>query len=75
MKKILAVCACCMVTLAAYSQKINVTNGSLDCLGGESVIDFRFTYDDMRVGKMSEQDYVEKKTREHNAKESGRGDR
>ena len=64
-----------MVT-SAYSQKIKVTSGSLDFLNSVDAFNVEYVYDPaMVVGKMTEQDYIEKKVSEYNAKEAGRGDK
>ena len=74
MKKMLSVFAFCFLSIGLYAQSIVLTSGSLDPLKGEKVFKFDFTYDDMLVGKMTEQEYINKKVNDYNEKESGRGD-
>lgn len=75
MKKVLiALLLICNATLASYAQSIVLASGSLDCLKTESILKFTFTFNDMSVGKMTEQEYIDKKVREYNEKESGKGD-
>lgn len=64
-----------LFTMAAFSQKVKVTEGDLSVLKGEKVINTQFTYDDMSVGKFpKEADYVKQKTDDLNKKTPGRGD-
>lgn len=65
----------CLLSIGLFAQSIVVTSGSLDELKGEKLIKFEFTYDDMTVGKMTEEAYVNKKVEEYNEKEDGRGDK
>ncbi|MDR2467176.1 MAG: hypothetical protein LBD35_07275 [Prevotellaceae bacterium] len=75
MKKVLVfIAACCMAT-PLISQKITVTNGSVDFVKNQKVLQFAFTYENMTVGNMTETRYVEKKVSDYNTKEPGRGDR
>lgn len=55
-------------------QSVNL-NGKLDALKGQKEIMVEYTYNDMKVGKMTETEYVNKKVSEYNAKEAGRGDK
>lgn len=66
-----------MVCLAitSFAQKLKIREGDLSALKGEKSISAEFTYENLRVGKFSnEQDYINKKTEEFNKKEPGRGD-
>lgn len=74
MKKILIFSVFCLLSMSFYAQSITLTSGSLDSLKGEKVIKFEFTYDEMIVGKLTEQEYVDKKVADYNEKEPGRGD-
>jgi hypothetical protein len=56
------------------SVAIRLASGELDFLQNEKYLQLQFTYNDMGVGKMSEQEYVNKKVNEYNKKEPGRGD-
>lgn len=48
--------------------------GDLKCLKGQESVNIKFTYNEMTVGKMTEQAYVDKKVSEYNQKTAGRGD-
>jgi hypothetical protein len=65
------------MSLAGYTQKIKVTEGSFAPLKGQKSIKTEFTYNDMTIGKdgLAESAYVEKRKGELNTKEAGRGDR
>ena len=66
----IGLCAC----MYASAQKV-IVKGDLKCLKGVDAVSMNFTYDNMTVGKMTEADYVAKKTTEYNEKEAGRGDK
>jgi hypothetical protein len=66
----IGLCAC----LFASAQKV-IVKGDLKCLKGVDAVSVNFTYDNMQVGKMTEADYITKKTTEGNEKEAGRGDK
>ncbi|MDY6800622.1 MAG: hypothetical protein SVU94_05295, partial [Bacteroidota bacterium] len=58
------------------AQKINIVEGDLGFLKGESVVNLEYDYSDMSVGKFEhEADYIAKKKAEYNEKEAGRGDK
>ncbi len=60
---------------ATNAQKINIVEGDLSFLKGESVVNLEYDYSDMSVGKFeNEADYIAKKKAEYNEKEAGRGD-
>ncbi len=62
--------------LPANAQKMKLTKGKLTALKGEKTLNTEFTYENMAVGKFKkEQEYLDKKTKEYNEKEKGRGDR
>lgn len=63
----------CIATLS-FAQSIVLTSGSVDFIKDQKVIDFFFTYEEMLVGKLTEQEYVDKKTSEYNKKEDGKGE-
>lgn len=75
MKKIIAtfLLLSCIATLS-FAQSIVLTSGSVDFIKDQKVIDFSFSYDEMLVGKLTEQEYVDKKTSEYNKKEDGKGE-
>ncbi len=54
-----------------YGAIINLKSGSLDFLKGETQVNVEYSYDGMRVSKFAtEQEYLDKKTAEYNAKEA-----
>ncbi|MEI7732498.1 MAG: hypothetical protein WCO56_23200 [Verrucomicrobiota bacterium] len=57
------------------AQKITVKSGSLEFLKGETALNVEYTYDNLTVGKGTEQAYTDKKVAEYNAKEAGKGDK
>lgn len=63
----------CIATLS-FAQSIVLTSGSVDFIKNQKVIDFSFSYEEMLVGKLTEQEYVDKKTSEYNKKEDGKGE-
>ena len=60
MKKLLLFAFICLST-SAFAQSIKLVSGNLDFLQSEQYIDIEFTYNDLRVGKLSEEEYVAKK--------------
>lgn len=63
------------LTSFSYSQKIKVLEGSLDALSGEKFFNIEYDYSNMAVGKYeNEQDYIDRKVKDYNEKEPGRGD-
>ncbi|MES2774214.1 MAG: hypothetical protein V4722_08520 [Bacteroidota bacterium] len=75
MIKFTAILALTAFSLQANAQRLKVTEGDLAFLKNETMVNVEFTYDNMSVGKFDkEQDYLDKKKAEYNAKEPGRGD-
>ncbi|MBP9019792.1 MAG: hypothetical protein ABFC18_00405 [Rikenellaceae bacterium] len=74
MKKIIGLFSLMLICLVAGAQNIKVMSGSLAPLKGEKSVSTSFTYDNLKVGKMTEQDYVSDKIREYNSKKAGSGD-
>ena len=62
------------ITTFSFAQSIVMTSGTIDFIKDQQVIQFTFSYDEMLVGKLTENEYVEKKSSEYNAKEEGKGD-
>ena len=62
------------ITTFSFAQSIVMTSGTIDFIKDQQVIQFTFSYDEMLVGKLTENEYVEKKSSEYNAKEDGKGD-
>ncbi|MCQ2208476.1 MAG: hypothetical protein MJZ02_09700 [Paludibacteraceae bacterium] len=73
MKKILLLLTMLSCTLLANAIKVRPT-GDLTFLKSVKQMEVQFTYDNMIVGSMTEDAYVNKKVGEYNAKEAGRGD-
>ena len=73
MKKVISVIMCHFAISMANAQKIDYT-GSLTCLKNENAVNYKFTYENMKVGDMSETDYISKKKDEAEEKHAGRGD-
>ena len=63
------------LSITVNAQRIKLTQGDLAALKSETSIDFKFTYENMGVGKYKDEaDYVTQKTADYNKKESGKGD-
>ena len=63
--------------LVAYSgsaQSMDVKSGKLDFLKGQKTINIVYAYDNMKVAKGTEQEYIDKKVADHNKKEAGKGE-
>lgn len=70
-----ALLALVFFTLTVNAQKIKTIEGDIGVLKSETTINIEFTYNNMSVGKFeNEADYIDKKKKEYNAKEPGRGD-
>lgn len=63
-----------MVLATTTNAQVRVTKGDIKVLKGQKTIGVEFTYDNMTVGKLSEKDYLAKKSDEYNKKEPGKGD-
>lgn len=61
--------------VCAWAQSVKVTKGDLSFLKGETRIGVEYTYDNMKVGKKSETDYLAEKVEKYNKDEAGRGDK
>ncbi len=65
-----------MTASISLGQSFNLTEGDLGPVKGENKINLEFTYDNMGVGKFAkEEDYINTKIADYNAKEPGRGER
>jgi len=73
-KTLLTIIAIIAITGSSFGQKLKIKEGNFDFLSGQSGISVEFTYNDMTVGKLSEEAYVEKNKTKLNKKEAGRGD-
>lgn len=77
MKKIAALFL--LVGIVAFSvnaQRVQIKKGNLNFLKGVKEINVKYDYSNMGVGKFkNEQDYIDKKVKEYNEKEAGKGDK
>jgi hypothetical protein len=53
---------------------MKLASGKLDFLKGQKTINLVYSYNDMRVGKGTEQEYITKKVTEYNKDKPGKGD-
>ena len=60
MKNLFLFILSCLST-SIYAQSIKLVSGQLDFLKSEQYVEVHFTYDNLRVGKLSEEEYVAKK--------------
>ncbi len=76
MKKLIVVLLCVIAfVFSSNAQKVKVKQGDLNFLKGQTELHVKFVYDNLGVGKFDkEEDYVNKKVRDYNKKEPGRGD-
>ena len=74
-KTLLAIIVFVAFTGSTFAQKIKITKGDLKFLKGVKELKLQYSYDDMNVGKYSEEDYLAKKQKEYNESEAGRGDK
>jgi hypothetical protein len=72
-KQILLLLAAAFV-FQLQAQKLKLS-GDLGMLKGEKVFDITFTYDHLKVGKMSEEQYMSKKMKEADEDEPGKGEK
>ncbi|MCE7041585.1 hypothetical protein [Dyadobacter sp. CY312] len=57
------------------AQKVELKSGNVDVLSGQKTINVEYDYSSFGVGKFAtEQEYLDKKAAEYNAKEAGKGD-
>ncbi|MFW5793123.1 MAG: hypothetical protein ACOCWC_02475 [Bacteroidota bacterium] len=75
MKRTLLFVAVMLIASISFSQKIKLTEGKLTPLKGEDIVEVQFTYDDMRVGKMTEEEYVAQKMADADEKDGDGGER
>ena len=53
------------ITAFSFAQSIVMTSGTIDFIKDQQVIQFTFSYDEMLVGKLTESEYVDKKSSEY----------
>ncbi len=76
MKKITLLLAFAIVFLGASAQKIKLKKGNMDFLKGQDELSLTFVYpDDMKVGKLTEKQYVTGKMQDAEEDEAGGGER
>jgi len=76
MKRNLLILLAVLVMAQLQAQKIKVTDGKLTTLKGQDQFDITYTYDDnLKVGKMTEDEYIRKKMAEVEEDEPGRGEK
>lgn len=73
-KTITALLILSCITTFSFAQSIVLTSGSLDFIKDQKIIDFSFSYEEMLVGKLTENEYVNKKISDYNKKEEGKGE-
>ncbi len=73
-QKTLAVCSAALICSGALAQHPKLTQGDLSPLKTETSVNTQFTYDNMKVGKEDEAEYVKKTTEKYNDKQAGKGD-
>ncbi len=57
------------------AQRVEVKSGNVDVLSGQKILNIEYDYSSFGVGKFAtEQEYLDKKAGEYNAKEAGKGD-
>lgn len=59
--------------LSLQAQKMKTISGSPKVIKGDKNVSVVFTYDNLKVGKMLEEDYIKKKVDEKEKKEAGKG--
>jgi len=74
MKKFILFTLILFIGVIASGQSIKRSSGSLDALKGIKNIGVSFTYNNMKVGKMDEERYVQEKISDYNKKRAGSGE-
>lgn len=60
---------------AALAQRVDLRSGDVSVLSGQKTVNVAYDYSEFGVGKFAtEQEYLDKKSAEYNAKEAGKGD-
>lgn len=76
MKRNLLLVLAIMVMFQLQAQKIKLTNGDLNVLKGKDMLDITFTYDDnLKVGKLTEEKYIDKKMADADEDVPGNGEK
>jgi len=75
MKKYLLFLIVMAFVFSGHAQRFKLVEGNVDgYLKGQKLLKVEFTYDNLKVGKMTEEDYVAKKVKDYNKKKPGSGD-
>lgn len=74
MKRVFIILLVSLFAFGSQAQKIKLVDGNFDFLKGTKDLGVEFTYDDITVGKMSEEEYIEKKVAEAEEREPGAGE-
>ena len=74
MKKLLITVLIGLFTINLNAQKIKLVDGDIGFLKGEKNLGVNFIYEEITVGKMSEEAYIEKKVAEAEEREPGTGE-
>lgn len=64
-----------LFSLTVNAQKIKIKEGTLSSLSKIKSYDVKFSYENMNVGKITENEYLEEKVAEKNKKAKGTGDK
>jgi len=75
MKKFTLLVVAILIASLCFGQKIKLSSGNLSVLKGEAVVKVEYTYDNLKVGKMAEKDYIEKRISESERAKPGDGKR
>ncbi len=75
MKKLAVFILVALLAFQANAQKIKKTSGELGFLKGVEMLDVSYTYDNLKVGKMTEADYIQKKMKKADENEPGAGEK
>jgi hypothetical protein len=60
---------------ASLAQRVDLRSGDVSVLSGQKTVNVEYDYSQFGVGKFAtEQEYLDKKSAEYNAKEAGKGD-
>ncbi|MEI7662906.1 MAG: hypothetical protein WCK34_11925 [Bacteroidota bacterium] len=62
-------------SLEVSAQKIKLESGNFTALKGQTNLNIEYVYDNLSVGKKSEDEYIKGKVSDYNAKEPGKGDK
>jgi hypothetical protein len=65
---------CCLVC-ATSAQKITLESGGLGFLKGQAILNLEYVYENVKVGKKTEEEYVQGKVQERDKKQPGAGEK